>query len=116
MEGKLEEVEDNKENIQNSQIQETELQSQNQPQQYNPIIEPIKKALQPVEIIYSTIPKPYLGGFKSLKTGLVYHHAFAQTDQIAREHKTKFHRDVKTKINWIFLLYNQINNILDSNI
>jgi len=24
--------------------------------------------------------KPYLGGFKSLKNGLIYHHAFAQTD------------------------------------
>ena len=57
-------------------------------------VDPSKKGLPPVEIIYSTNPKPYLGGFKSLKTGLVYHHAFAQTDQIPREHKTKFHRDV----------------------
>ena len=28
------------------------------------------------------------------KTGIVYHHAFAQTDQVKKDHKLKFHRDV----------------------
>lgn len=55
--------------------------------------------LPKVEIFYSENQKPYLGGFKSIKTGLVYHHAFAQTDQIAHEHPIKYHRDVYLIIN-----------------
>jgi hypothetical protein len=47
-----------------------------------------------ITIERSEIPKPYLGGYQNAKTGLIYHHAFAQTDQIKREHKLKFHRDV----------------------
>lgn len=42
------------------------------------------------------MPKPYLGGFKNPRTGTIYHHAFAQTDQIKNEHKLKFHRDTQT--------------------
>lgn len=74
---------------------ENDASSQPLPQpQANPVPETTKNPLPKVEIIRSGNPKPYLGGFKSLKTGLIYHHAFAQTDQIARDHKTKFHRDV----------------------
>ena len=80
-------TQDNKENVSTSQPQP--------PANNNSMEAPPKNAPPPkYEIVYSTVPKPYLGGYKSLKTGLVYHHAFAQTDQIAREHKTKYHRDV----------------------
>lgn len=37
-----------------------------------------------------------MGGFKNTKTNLLYHHAFAQTDQKYREHKLKFHRESQT--------------------
>ena len=79
-------TQDNKENVSTSQPQP--------PANNNSMEAPPKNAPPKYEIVYSTVPKPYLGGYKSLKTGLVYHHAFAQTDQIAREHKTKYHRDV----------------------
>ena len=83
-------TDNNKENLSNSMPppQEPPMnQSINSPETH-------KNPLPLVEITYSTNPKPYLGGFKSLKTGLTYHHAFAQTDQIPRDHKTKYHRDV----------------------
>jgi hypothetical protein len=38
--------------------------------------------------------KPYLGGFRNAKNGVVLHHAYAQTDQIRRVHKVKYTRDV----------------------
>ena len=41
-------------------------------------------------------PKPYLGGFRNVKNGKVYHNAFGQTDQKKTEHKTKFHRVTQT--------------------
>ena len=86
-------TQDNKENI-----QAVPPERQSNVNTLPPVpIDQIKKKLPPVEIVWSSNPKPYLGGFKSLKTGLVYHHAFAQTDQIPRDHKTKFHRDVKYK-------------------
>lgn len=40
------------------------------------------------------IEKPYIGGFRNPKNGKIYHNAFTNTDQIKREHKTKFERDV----------------------
>jgi len=95
MEALTEEVDkiqdNNKENVSTSQVM---VQSQPPVNNTAPVDVLNKKPLPNVEIIYSSIPKPYLGGFKSLKTGLVYHHAFAQTDQIPRDHKTKYHRDV----------------------
>lgn len=81
------------ENIEENQKEASLIEASNL-NQTNPNPENPGKTLPKVEIIYSNNPKPYLGGFKSLKTGLIYHHAFAQTDQIPREHKTKFHRDV----------------------
>ena len=47
-----------------------------------------------IEIVRPIQPKPYLGGLKDLKTNLIYHHAFAQTNQKVREHRTKYHREV----------------------
>eukprot|EP01017_Pseudomicrothorax_dubius_P038866 TRINITY_DN588_c0_g2_i1.p1 TRINITY_DN588_c0_g2~~TRINITY_DN588_c0_g2_i1.p1 ORF type:complete len:428 (-),score=126.70 TRINITY_DN588_c0_g2_i1:23-1306(-) len=49
-----------------------------------------------VEVQLPRFPKPYLGGYRSLKNSLLYHNAFAQTDQIPHEHKTKFHREAQT--------------------
>jgi hypothetical protein len=47
-----------------------------------------------IEIVRPSGHKPYLGGLKDIKSNLLYHHAFAQTDQKIREHKTKYHREV----------------------
>jgi hypothetical protein len=49
-----------------------------------------------VTIEYCSTPKPFIGGFRNKKTGIVYHHAFAQTDQVKKDHKLKFHRDTQT--------------------
>mmetsp|Transcript_22548 Transcript_22548/g.25369 ORF Transcript_22548/g.25369 Transcript_22548/m.25369 type:complete len:434 (-) Transcript_22548:137-1438(-) len=49
-----------------------------------------------VEIEVSGKPKPYLGGYQNMKTGLEYHHAYAQTDQRQGDHAEKFHREVQT--------------------
>ena len=49
-----------------------------------------------VEVEKATRPKPYLGGYRNNRTNLVYHHAFAQTDQIATYHPEKFEREVQT--------------------
>jgi len=40
--------------------------------------------------------KPYMGGFKNVTNGLVYLHAFSQTDQLRRIHPIKCHRDTQT--------------------
>ena len=40
--------------------------------------------------------KPYLGGLKNVSNGLVYLHAFSQTDQIKKIHPIKCHRDTQT--------------------
>jgi hypothetical protein len=40
--------------------------------------------------------QPYLGGYRSKKTGLEYYNAFAQTDQYAKPHPTKNHREIQT--------------------
>lgn len=40
--------------------------------------------------------KPYIGGFKNSKNGIIFYHAFAQTDQIQHDHKPKNHRDTQT--------------------
>jgi hypothetical protein len=40
--------------------------------------------------------KPYLGGFRSNKTGQAYHHAFSQTDQTASYHPDRNERIVQT--------------------
>lgn len=47
-----------------------------------------------IEVYLPVREKPYLGGYRSLKNSLVYHHAYAQTDQKYREHSTKYHREV----------------------
>ncbi|EAS01129.2 IQ and ubiquitin-like domain protein (macronuclear) [Tetrahymena thermophila SB210] len=56
----------------------------------------IKQYEMNIEVYLPIRQKPYLGGYKSNKNGLVYHHAFAQTDQKYREHKLKFHRESQT--------------------
>lgn len=47
-----------------------------------------------IEVYLPIRNKPYLGGYKSNKNNLLYHHAFAQTDQKYSEHRLKFHREV----------------------
>lgn len=49
-----------------------------------------------IRVVRPTQPKPYLGGLKSLKNDAVYHHAFAQTDQRAKEHNVMYHRQTQT--------------------
>lgn len=40
--------------------------------------------------------KPYIGGFRSTKTGQAYHHAFTQTDQTASYHPERNERIIQT--------------------
>jgi len=54
-----------------------------------------RKTVQ-VEVEKCTKQKPYLGGFKNNKNGLVYYHAFTQTDQNASYHPDKNERTVQT--------------------
>jgi hypothetical protein len=44
----------------------------------------------------SKYAKPYLGGYKNIKNGKIYHDAFGQTDQKKTQHKVKFHRVTQT--------------------
>lgn len=41
-------------------------------------------------------PKPYFGGFRNNRSGVTFHHAFTQTDQIANYHPDKLERQVQT--------------------
>jgi len=49
-----------------------------------------------IEVFRPVQSKPYLGGLKNVKTERDYHHAFAQTDQRVRDHKTKYTRETQT--------------------
>ena len=65
--------------------------------------------------------KIYLGGLKNVSNGLVYLHAFSQTDQLKKNHAIKCHRDVsiskkanKNRLKPMTILQNQITPIRNS--
>lgn len=49
-----------------------------------------------VEVEKQQRAKPYFGGFRNNRSGVTYHHAFSQTDQIVNYHPDKNERQVQT--------------------
>jgi len=49
-----------------------------------------------VEVEKQQRAKPYFGGYRNNRTGVTFHHAFSQTDQIANYHPDKNERMVQT--------------------
>lgn len=49
-----------------------------------------------VEVEKQSKPKPYFGGYRNNRSGVTYHHAFSQTDQIVNYHPEKKERQVQT--------------------
>ena len=52
--------------------------------------------LSVIEVQRPLFNKPFLGGFKNTKDNQIYHHAYAQTDQIKRSHNQKYERETQT--------------------
>ena len=49
-----------------------------------------------LKVVFLDYKKPDLGGYKNSEQNKELYHAFSQTDQIKRNHVTKFHRDTQT--------------------